>query len=109
LTWVFFRAETVSDAIYVITHLHTGLLDQVASLISQGVVNSKFRLAGQNTVRLATFIYPLLAYSLLSFCWKRQYFNSSNVYVRWSLYYFITMCIILLGIIDNSEYLYTNY
>ncbi|MBF9220105.1 MBOAT family O-acyltransferase [Hymenobacter ruricola] len=108
--WIFFRANGLHDAVYIITHL----------LKPAAAVWHEQAFTGWYTVRV---LYPfpqwmtlLLAVPLLFLVEKAQRHVSLNAWlgqqaapVRWAIYYGIVLSIALLGAYENIRFIYFQF
>ena len=99
--WIFFRARDVSKAIYIITHMFTGLSEgfgSMESLLSEtGMGINGFIIAvGCIVFMEAVHIVQQKRGSI------RQMVASKPLLVRWACYYTLLLVIILLGIYGST-------
>lgn len=103
LTWVFFRAKTVSDAFYIVGHLF-----------------KDFTLKGVfSKLAIAKFDLQIIAFSLIVLIlveWLqrgvslRNWLTIKPLYVRWSVYVFLGVAILLLGAYEqNQQFIYFQF
>lgn len=103
ITWVFFRAKSVSDASYIISHLF-----------------KDFTLKGVfSKLAVAKFDLQIIAFSLLILMlveWLqrgtslRNWLTVKPLYVRWSVYVFLGVAILLLGAYEqNQQFIYFQF
>jgi D-alanyl-lipoteichoic acid acyltransferase DltB (MBOAT superfamily) len=84
VAFVFFRAETISDALYVITHYFDGIFDPVG-YIREGYIT--LGITAVNFIKLAIPLVMLVIYDYASL--KTDVIcaiNGKNVIVRWIIY-----------------------
>ncbi len=108
--WIFFRAENVHVALYIVKHIITGIPD-VANLIQhhQTIVDN----LGMNKKSL------VLSLLLIFFLESVQYLQSKKrisallsqqpAYIRWTIYYAGIFAIIYLGIFENRQFIYFQF
>ncbi len=104
--WIFFRSNSIADALYIIEHMFK---------------NSQFGffhdLKGfflHNEYEFAVMILPLLIVFFAHFIQKRyhdfvQFLETRSTTLRWSLYYFLIMAILLFGTFGSREFIYFNF
>ncbi len=113
--WVFFRANTVPDAIYIIKQLPYALSDGFRILKTR---NAEFMniwdINEFLTIKRLAFAFLLIF--LLQFIEFAQYkFNivrmlyTKPVYVRWFTYYSIIYVIITYGVFKNHQFIYFQF
>ena len=107
--WIFFRAGSVQDAWYVLTHLATGWnqVPSPAALLSQldrlGIGSTTILLACLGLAILESLQLGQRHTSLRAWVARRP------AYVRWPLYYGALACIILLGVFTKSQFIYFQF
>lgn len=102
-TWIFFRAKTIKDGVYILTHSLTLHNKGVAMLLtSQNVLDIAFSLLGLS-----------ILFGVEYSCNKTtvvNYLNSKPKYFRWTFYYSLIMIILLLGKFDsNQQFIYFQF
>ena len=116
--WIFFRAKTLADGWYVVSHLFSGL-DVIPRLLTHlGSINQ-----GQGL--LAPFLFSsyihrgwaafgvlvLLAVELpknLTTTWLGVAFQKHTAF-RWTVYWLLAMSILALGVIDQTKFIYFQF
>ena len=103
LTWVFFRAKSVNDAFYILTHLFTDL--QIQGVFSK--------------LAIAKFDLQIIAFSLLILIFTEGVQNKISIakwlavkpfYVRWSIYVSLGIVILLFGAYEqNQQFIYFQF
>ena len=122
VAWVFFRAETVTDAVYILTHFHH--IDWTTlNLIGDGFSSTD----GINNI--LKFMNPLKwSFTRLQFVWsllligillvvdflQMRYgmttlFNRLPAFVRWSLYNVVLLIIVLFGSWGSQQFIYFQF
>jgi alginate O-acetyltransferase complex protein AlgI len=100
--WIFFRANSISDAMYVVTHLFSGSDAQATSvLLTSGKIS------------LCILIMSLLAVASISAAMKytniKETFFSKPIWFRWSIYYGLVTSSLVLNIGVDSLFLYFKF
>jgi len=114
--WIFFRAQSWADAVYIIRNLFTGAGQQLSYLADffhgraglsatlnifwPGVSQLDFIIA------IVSIILFLLFEGNFEF-WHRK-FNGSKTF-RWAVYYSAIVLILYFGIFDNSQFIYFQF
>ena len=103
LTWVFFRAQTVQDAFYILTNMTHGF--QIQGLFSK--------------LAIAKFDLQIIIISLLILViteWFQRgkslitWLDVKPVYVRWSVYVLLGITILLFGAFEtNQQFIYFQF
>jgi alginate O-acetyltransferase complex protein AlgI len=113
VTWIFFRANTVADAWYVLTHLFADLPAQIsrvvqdpgarASLLFLGMQKSRLMLAVAAVVSLLTIEHLQAKGSL------RAVIASRPVGIRWLAYSAAVLTIMTLGVFGETKFIYFQF
>lgn len=108
IAWIFFRAKTLSDAFYVLSHLTQGLGQDILNLIRHGNLNLGF---GRNELLIA-----LAAVIVMEWVHWAQYRGSVTrwisqkpAYIRWPLYYAAILAIVFLGVHGDRQFIYFQF
>jgi alginate O-acetyltransferase complex protein AlgI len=108
-TLIIFRAKSLSDAMYVITHLGTGLSDRAGiqrsfeSLYRTGFDRYELIIAGA-AIGFMEFIYWIEKRSDM-----RQMFSEKPVWMRWTLYYALVFFVIVFGVYYEHAFIYFQF
>lgn len=108
LAWVFFRSSTLNDAVYVLTHL-LSLSDQM-NIHTIAYVATGLGLNGWD------FIIALCSILFLTYVDYiernediRSILQRKPAYLRWTVYYFIILGIIILGQTNKTQFIYFQF
>lgn len=99
--WIFFRANSLSDAFYIITHLFTGI--EVSLSYGLGVGKLGF---------LLTILMIGIMEGVHVFQRKRSVINfleTKPLIVRWGAYYALLLGILLFGQFGHEEFIYFQF
>lgn len=108
LAWIFFRAQTVSDALYVLTHLLDGIGNPIQYLHS-GL--AQIGIAKLELIYLMFFIGLLTVYDYLSLKINViEKIGKYSVLIRWSVYMLLILIIIFFAQIQaGGEFIYFQF
>jgi alginate O-acetyltransferase complex protein AlgI len=107
--WIFFRAANLSDAMYIISHMFTGL---GSSLSPRGIA------AAMNSMGLYTIQYGVIFVSLViletvhilqSKGSVRTALAKRPAWVRWGLYYATLLVLAYFGIYGKNQFIYFQF
>ncbi|MBQ2946743.1 MAG: MBOAT family protein [Bacilli bacterium] len=103
--WIFFRANTLYDAFYVIKNIFD---------FSEGLKLANFGLSRANLVLLFFSIVCLMIYEIFNHKFDIiKFINKRNIIVRWILYFIIIYIILIFGIYgpgyDASQFIYFQF
>ena len=106
--WVFFRADSLLDAVYVITHLHTGWADiftgnKLGSMIFLGRPKSDFIIA-ISTLAFVWFIHFIEVHGNM-----RRMLSEKSFFLRWPVYYAIMVAVLLLSAPGSQKFIYFQF
>jgi hypothetical protein len=96
--WIFFRANTLQDAVYIVTHLFDGFAVKAA------MVKLDFP---------KEMYWSILFIELIYFTHRntgtRNLFGTKPTLFRWSLYYVMIMGILLFGSYTEQKFIYFQF
>ncbi|MCI4670290.1 MAG: MBOAT family protein [Bacteroidia bacterium] len=111
LGWIFFRANSLADALYICQHSITGLGKSI-SLIQQEPVKHLFLGQGSESLLLSFFFLGAMEFVHL-FQRKKgssYFFGEHPLLLRWAFYTFLMVSMVLFGIYHNqSEFIYFQF
>jgi len=101
--WIFFRANNMSDAIYIITNMFSGITFNTAGL----------NLGGIGMSGLLTGLFFILMMEIVHLLQERtsviKYLRSRHIVVKWSLCIVLIMIILLFGVFESTEFIYFQF
>lgn len=105
--WIFFRANSISDAIYIISHLFTGWGD----LGIQAPKATPFLgpLKFQSVVGVVSVGILLLIHLLQGGNHFDQWLSKKRVSLRWAVYYAMVLAVLLFGHFGTKEFIYFQF
>ncbi len=106
--WIFFRAASVSDAWYVVSHLHR---DWPALTDIQALSSSLF--LGRPTIDLFLALGAIgffyLFHRINDHATIRTMFAGRPPWLRWSFYYILVLSILLIGVYGSDKFIYFQF
>lgn len=108
--WIFFRANTLSDAFYIIKHTFTGLGESLSSVFQHSHIISKLGvtksevLIGISAVILMETIHVLQYKAHI-----RDWIRNQPAFLRWTLYYAIIIVILYFGVYEKRQFIYFQF
>jgi len=114
LGWVFFRANTFSDAIFIVTHLFTGIGDIFSRIkeigITPGIFNYGFDLSvSEMFIGMCAILILGIHHLLQRKQSVRLWLKTKPIWVRWLVYYSLLMCILVFSYLEPSEFIYFQF
>ncbi|MBU3178144.1 MBOAT family protein [Clostridium estertheticum] len=100
--WIFFRANSLSDAMYIIKNLFVGLTNIRQSSI---LIVPDCKLIFYSVCIL--FFIEVIDFNKNEFFLMRL--KKKNVVIRWVVYYIIFFLIMFFGVFGNGSFIYSNF
>ena len=116
-SWIFFRAETVSDAFYIIRNLFTGILGWLYFFFThlQAPESGKLEALVLGNMPFDLVIAILVIFLLMLIEWLQTTKNITDLIChkswpkRWAAYYMLVIIIIVLGVYSNAKFIYFQF
>ncbi len=108
LAWIFFRVETLADAYYIISHLHTGWDNLLNSKFLDSAIfltRSKLDLI----IALASLVFLGLVHRMERHENMRRFLSDKPAGLRFAFYYIIVAGILLLSLPDMTNFIYFQF
>lgn len=109
--WVFFRAQSIQDAIYIIKSGYTETVSDIIKILHKVPFNQVVNLASRRDLLICTLLIVLL--ETVHHIQKRgsiiELISSKPKYVRWSIYYACVFLIIYGSTSNNSQFIYFQF
>lgn len=125
LAAVFFKAESLSDAWYILTHLHTKVLDLFVAMITgdtkmmQNITNvtkDLLTLGFDKWYYRAEMIIALAAVAVMAFVEiAQEYLGKEDLFhlmpkpLRWVMMYLLTISVLFLGMTESAQFEYFRF
>jgi alginate O-acetyltransferase complex protein AlgI len=110
VAWIFFRARTVSDAWYILTHLHHGWQWPGREAIVRLLSNPMTRLSVLNVAFTgAAVVIMLIAEATDPERAFLGVLDHGRWWVRWPAYYALVAVILIFGVFERSKFLYFQF
>jgi len=105
--WIFFRANSLSDALYVVSHLFTGWGDLAVGRLAVAPFSGplRFHLA----VGVVSVVLLLLIHRLLEDRPFDRWLSERRMSLRWAVYYSMVLAILLFGQFGTKEFIYFQF
>jgi D-alanyl-lipoteichoic acid acyltransferase DltB (MBOAT superfamily) len=110
--WIFFRANNLGSATYIIRHLFSEIPSELAGIIKG---TSEFQIKNLGITPAQLFISLLLIVLLeVVHMYQRkkdisEIFKAFPPYLRWSAYFAIVLSILFLGVFDDRQFIYFQF
>jgi alginate O-acetyltransferase complex protein AlgI len=112
--WVFFRAQNVGQAFYIVRHLFSGLPAEIRDVISNHeYARLQLLYVKQPGSEFFIAIFFVLIMMFVHFWQKKarfdQWLTSKPAYIRWPAYYALVLAFVCFGIFNRSEFIYFQF
>lgn len=113
IAWVFFRAETVPDALFILAQLPSGLLQLIYHLADLEYLKNSMLGIGfglTDILVLAPALMVLLVADILQTkASLREYVSRQPALIRWATYYALILVIFAFGVFGGSSFIYFQF
>jgi len=107
--WVFFRASSVDDAWYVLSHMYTGW-SAIANWSAFAAKLNGFGLTAERLGLAVVLLAVLLATDILQDLGAlRPRIAAQPAWVRWGLYYAVLVALLSLGVFTQNTFIYFQF
>lgn len=118
-SWIFFRANSIQDAFYIVTHLFSG----VGSFLSNLITRIHELGGGKNLLQPIFLDRPNSEFYIMVLCIVfmefvhviqrhqsiRHMLSEKPIWLRWSLYYVLIFGIVFLGAFSSTQFIYFQF
>ena len=101
--WIFFRANSFSDAVYVLTHLFSGLSLNFSGISLGGVGYDGLIIA------LASILFMELVHFSQEHEGMRKFLSEKPAWLRWGAVFAIMFAILLFVIFESRQFIYFQF
>jgi len=105
--WIFFRANSLSDALYIVSHLFTGWGDLAVGRLAVTPFSGplRFHLA----VGVVSVVLLLLIHRLQEDRPFDRWLSERRMSLRWAVYYSMVLAVLLFGQFGTKEFIYFQF
>jgi D-alanyl-lipoteichoic acid acyltransferase DltB (MBOAT superfamily) len=114
--WIFFRANSLSDAIYILTHAVTGTLDSIYGVavlsesIKNEIIGKGLGVSGIAFISCVTLIgFMEIVHFVQSRVDLEKIFTSWPIVLRWAVYYIFILIIIIFYAPASQQFIYFQF
>ncbi|MFP5503781.1 MAG: MBOAT family O-acyltransferase, partial [Candidatus Sericytochromatia bacterium] len=109
--WIFFRAQSLADAWYIVTHLHVGLIEQFSSA---GRLADTLYAAQMMPSTLALALAGVAVMEAIHLAQARgvgvrEALLRRPIWLRWAAYQAAILVVILFGVYENQAFIYFQF
>ncbi len=113
VAWVFFRATSLHDAWYVVTHLFAGVPSQLAQIATDGGARARLLFLGFEPSRLVLGTAAVVALLAMEHVQRsgsvRARLATAPVAFRWTAYSVAVLLIMTLGVFGSTKFIYFQF
>jgi hypothetical protein len=102
-SWIFFRANSFSDAFYIITHFFSNIAFNEKSIVLGMSGRVEFFIAVLSILCMAG-VHIVQEYRGL-----RNLIDGKPTWVRWPVYYILIFSILLFGVFEKTAFIYFQF
>lgn len=114
LGWIFFRANSLADAIFILTHLFANfstVIENIARIgFSPGIFNYGFDLS---TKEMFIGLVAILILGIHHLLQRKgsviEQLKSKPIWIRWAIYYGLIIGILVFGYLEPNEFIYFQF
>ena len=109
-SWIFFRANNVENAMYISTHIFSGLPD-----LAKKVLNHQEVFENLGLTKMGYILSVLLIIFLETVQYIQSKHSISQIFIRkpwairWAVYYALILSILFLGVFENRQFIYFQF
>ena len=111
--WIFFRAVTFADAAHIVTHLFSGIGEQVAAIRTSAEARQELLFLGKGVRYMAVTVLAIGLMEVVHWLQRnrsvRDILNVRPFAVRWALYYAVVLAIMCFGMFGESQFIYFQF
>ena len=100
--WIFFRAQTLAEGYYVLTHLFINL--------SSGLGKTNLGLdKTELIIAFASIIFMEFVHAVQAHKGMRNFLSTKPQWVRWTIYITLIITILIFGVFENKKFIYFQF
>jgi D-alanyl-lipoteichoic acid acyltransferase DltB (MBOAT superfamily) len=110
LAWIFFRANNISDAFYILQQMPHAAIDLLQGMFSLSLRPGKLPI-GKTVIYISLALIFLLEFVHYIQRHNRipEFLQKQSVYIRWGIYYILILSIIFGGVFENRQFIYFQF
>lgn len=106
--WIFFRAKNLTDVWYILTHMFRGLHDGWRPIGAWRLLHMGLN-ADELTIAVCAIIVLLFVHGIQRHQSVRHMLSERPAWLRWGLYYALTLAVILFGTFGQQQFIYFQF
>jgi alginate O-acetyltransferase complex protein AlgI len=110
IAWIFFRADNVHNAFYILSHIFTVIPDTLRNIKIHRPLIGYMGLLPRDLLLACGLIIFLQVIEHAQSKWDlSKVIRVQPIYLRWTIYYGLILSIIFLGIFENRQFIYFQF
>ncbi|MDO4499737.1 MAG: MBOAT family O-acyltransferase [Erysipelotrichaceae bacterium] len=106
--WVFFRAQNIHEALYVIKHMFAGITNPKNYIVSG--LYSFDKSAIELLIYLAIYLIPLIGFDIFNMNTDViAYISKQNIVIRYTIYFVLVLAILFLHYVGEVNFIYFQF
>jgi D-alanyl-lipoteichoic acid acyltransferase DltB (MBOAT superfamily) len=108
--WIFFRAQSVGDTLYIMEFSISGLKEEFSDLLHHVPWNLNLGVSGtQILICLGGIVLMEYIHIMQNKFGLREWLKKKPIYLRWGIYYTGFLMILFLGMFENRQFIYFQF
>jgi alginate O-acetyltransferase complex protein AlgI len=108
--WIFFRANNLHDALYISTHLFSGLQKDFNDLVTHHTVHLHLGIKKNDLIIGVLAILLMEIIHILQYKIRlREFVAKQPAFIRWCVYYAVLFTILFYGVFENRQFIYFQF
>jgi alginate O-acetyltransferase complex protein AlgI len=113
-SWIFFRAQNLGSAFYIIKHLFSNIPEQIRLIVSnRNYSRMELLYINQSSKEFLVAIFSIAAMIVIHSLQKKDriddWIKKKGIVFRWSFYYAIVLAFIFFGIFNRTGFIYFQF
>ncbi len=108
--WIFFRANSLSNAFLIIKRSITGLYQNMIDLTNRAPLNLNLGISKSDLlIGVLAIVFMEIIHLMQNTYKMRDWIRSKPGLLRWSIYYAAVLAILLLGVNQDKRFIYFQF
>ena len=108
--WIFFKARTFSEAIYVIKYSMIGSINTFQEFLHHKKIRLHLGLRYRDIFIAIILIILLVMIHIMQNKYRiREWISTKPIYIRWCIYYAFVLIILFFGVFEDREFIYFQF
>jgi D-alanyl-lipoteichoic acid acyltransferase DltB (MBOAT superfamily) len=110
--WIFFRAKNVENAVYIVTHLTSGIFEDLSRFARGDFYGTlKIDIGGRTewAIAFGSILFMEIVHLFQGKYSIRAFIRARPIYIRWGVYYAMFFILFFFGIFENRQFIYFQF